>query len=125
MGPQGCLCPERVEGPSGVAQRARCRQGPARGPMPGPPLEMVVDAAGSPVLSGNGHTRSKGPMDTPDAPQTFFTERLALALPPLTTKDDEKETNNNKAKTRRQEESWWQLSSSDLFADSRTEAFAG
>lgn len=42
-------------------------------------------------------------------------ERLALALPPLTTKDHEKETNTNEAKTRLQEESWWQLSSSDLF----------
>jgi len=50
---------------------------------------------------------------------------LRQALPPLTTKDHEKETNANEAKTRHKEESWWQLSSSDLFADSRAEAFAG
>jgi hypothetical protein len=33
--------------------------------------------------------------------------------------------NITEAKTRHQEESWWQLSSSDLFADSRAEALAG
>lgn len=52
-------------------------------------------------------------------------ERLALALPPLTTKDHEKETNTNETKTHRQEKRWWQLSSSVLFADSRAEDLAG